>query len=235
MIPKIIWQTYESDFDDLPEGAKEFAQTWKDNNPGWEYRYMSGRDRENFILENYGKEWHSIYKGYTLNALRADLWRYLVVYKYGGLYVDIDTTCNIKIEDWLNPNYKFVISSEYGYTDLTQMIFASVPNHQVLDLLLKNIKDASLINIKYNNRVDYNRFTTGYTILTNSIIDYLGLEKNYDFAKWVSKGYNNGIHIFAGEESNIIHRDAMTHHHAGHGNLWENYEGWLTTDWSNND
>lgn len=235
MIPKIIWQTYETDFYELPDGAKKFVKTWTDINPKWEYRYASGKDRDSFILENYGEEWHSIYNSYTLNALKADLWRYLVVYKFGGLYVDIDTTCNLPIEVWLKDDYDFIISAEPGYSDLTQMIFASIPEHPALLLLLNNIKDASLKNIKYDNRVEYNRFTTGYTILTKSITEYLGIDQYYDFTKWDGQGYNSDIHIFAGKESEVIHRIGMVHHRAGHGKLWKNYDSWLTIDWNNNE
>jgi len=39
MIPKIVWQTHECKYEDLPEIYKDNAETWKFD--GWDYRYHS--------------------------------------------------------------------------------------------------------------------------------------------------------------------------------------------------
>ena len=52
MIPKIIWQTYECPYDELPQYAKDCTKTWIDKNPTWEYRYVDAQEREKFVLDN---------------------------------------------------------------------------------------------------------------------------------------------------------------------------------------
>jgi mannosyltransferase OCH1-like enzyme len=61
MIPKKIFQTYKTDYDDLSETQKAMTQTWIDKNPGYDYHYYSDNDIENFILNNYGELWHETF------------------------------------------------------------------------------------------------------------------------------------------------------------------------------
>jgi hypothetical protein len=89
MIPKIIWQTHECPYEDLPELYKSNSQTYKDLD-GWEYRYSSASDRQSFIEEHFPEYLH-LYLHIGPGMYRSDLWRYLVLYKYGGMYVDMDS------------------------------------------------------------------------------------------------------------------------------------------------
>jgi len=89
MIPKIIWQTHESPYEDLPELYKTNSQTYKDLD-GWEYRYHSNADREAFIAEHF-PDYLFLYQYIRPGIYRADFWRYLVLYKYGGFYADMDS------------------------------------------------------------------------------------------------------------------------------------------------
>ena len=89
MIPKIIWQTHECPYDELPDIYKVNSQTYKDLD-GWEYRYSSALDRESFISEHFPQYLH-LYNHIGPGIYRADFWRYLVLYRYGGMYVDMDS------------------------------------------------------------------------------------------------------------------------------------------------
>lgn len=89
MIPKIIWQTHETSYDELPDLYKTNSQTYKDLE-GWEYRYHSNADRETFIAEHF-PQYLYLYSHIALGIYRADFWRYLVLYKYGGFYADMDS------------------------------------------------------------------------------------------------------------------------------------------------
>ena len=87
-IPKIIWQTHESKYEDLPDLYKKNSQTYRDL--GWDYRYYSALDRELFISD-YFPEYLHLYLHIGPGIYRADLWRYLVLYRYGGFYADMDS------------------------------------------------------------------------------------------------------------------------------------------------
>ena len=103
MIPKIIWQTHNYKHDYLPIHISKIANTWKNLNPGWEYRYFDYEQRQQFvkdecpeIFESYKKIWQPMYE--------ADIWRYLIVHKYGGVYADMDSLC-VKPLDYMLESY----------------------------------------------------------------------------------------------------------------------------------
>jgi mannosyltransferase OCH1-like enzyme len=216
MINKIIWQTYESEYKDLPEKAKKFVESWKSLNPNWEYKYVSGKERALFVKKHFGEEWMTIYNSYKVDVLRSDLWRYMCLYINGGLYSDLDMFCKKPIESWLKIDSKFVVSGEENIWGYTQSIFASEPYSIFLKDLLNNIKDKYYQNVKYENVVDYEINEVGYVIFTNSILKTL--EKNKD-----------GVQEFLNENSKIIHKESIEHYCAGNGNIFGlNYKGWKT-------
>ena len=216
MINKIIWQTYESEYDELPDKAKECVESWKSLNPNWKFRYVSGKERSLFVEKHFGQEWKYIYDSYKLDVLRSDLWRYMCLYINGGLYSDLDMVCKKPIESWLNVNSKFVVSSEPNIWGYTQSIFASEPFSVFLKEILNSIKEKYYQNTEYKNVIDYEVNEVGYIIFTNSILKTL--EKNKD-----------GVQEFLGEDSNIIHTDSIQHYYAGNGNIFgSNYKSWKT-------
>lgn len=97
---KIIWQTHECLYEELPELYKSNSKTWIENFPDWEYRYSSSKDRDSFIEEFY-PEYINLYRFIGPGIYRADFWRYLVIYEFGGLYADMDSIYN---PVWVNPN-----------------------------------------------------------------------------------------------------------------------------------
>ena len=124
MIPKILWQTHKWEYEDLPYPFRDHSLGWQKMNPDWEYRYVSDNMAIEMIKEfseEWGEDLLEIYERilsdnvfYDGNggatAHKADLWRYLTLYTYGGIYVDMDTEC-IKPLSSLNLNYKFVHES----------------------------------------------------------------------------------------------------------------------------
>jgi mannosyltransferase OCH1-like enzyme len=223
MIPKVIWQTYESEYDDLPKLAKDFSKTWIEKNPEWEYRYVSGKEREEFVLKHFGEEWHKIYMSYTSGVIRAGLWRYMCVYIYGGVYADLDMLCKKPIEYWLDTTLNFVVSEEGTGTGYTEMIFAGSPNNIFLKNTLKNIKEQFYLNKTYRDIVDYAINETGYIIFTDSINKTLSTE-------------NNGFMLYTGNDAKKIHEESIDHYHAGNGDIFgSNYIGWKNEMVNKND
>jgi mannosyltransferase OCH1-like enzyme len=216
MIPKIIWQTYESEYIDLPVKAKEMFDSWRLQNEGWDHRYLSAKERSIFVKDNFDKEWYEIYSSYKVNVLRADLWRYMCLYIYGGLYCDLDMFCKKPIETWIDLNSKFVVSVEPNEEGYTQSIFASEPKSLFLKNLLDLIKNRYYENRQYDNVIDYETYEVGYKIFTESINKTL-----------ISKP--DGFVEFLGKDSEKIHFESISHAYAGNGNIFDsNYQSWKT-------
>ena len=95
--PKIIWQTHNYKKESLPKHINQAAATWKNLNPGWEYRYIDHDQREE-QLKKY-PEIYQVYKNLKPQQ-QCDIWRFITTYEHGGCYADIDSVC-IKPLDYL--------------------------------------------------------------------------------------------------------------------------------------
>lgn len=102
MIPKIIWQTHEWKYEDLPLNFRGTIKTWKNLNPEWEHRYVDAEQREKDIKE-YN---HILHRFYLLadKVTQADIWRYVITYTNGGVYADMDSVCFSPL-DYIIENY----------------------------------------------------------------------------------------------------------------------------------
>src|SRR5690554_570299 len=86
-IPRIIWQTNFTDRVTLPVYLNYLFNRLMA--PRFEYRFMITAARREFIAEHY-PEVLSHYDRLQIGAAQADLWRLLVLHKFGGVYLDID-------------------------------------------------------------------------------------------------------------------------------------------------
>jgi hypothetical protein len=81
-------------------------------NPAWIHQIYDDADIEAFIAAVYGRRvlsyFHRINPKY--GAARADLFRYLLLYKYGGVYLDIKSALNKPLDSVLQSDDSFVLS-----------------------------------------------------------------------------------------------------------------------------
>jgi hypothetical protein len=173
MIPKIIWQTYKDPFDQLQPYMLDAVNTWKTLNPEYEYRYMDDSQAAQFILEEYGQEWHDLFVGLPVGVMRGDLWRYMIIYKYGGVYTDLDTECLNPINTWLNEEYEMIVCPETNL-HFCQWTFAASAEHPILKSVLDVIKE-KLINPKYGSP-HFVHTHTGPAVWTDGIIKALDVK-----------------------------------------------------------
>lgn len=169
MIPKIIWQTYKDPFNQLPQHAKDCAQTWKDLNPEYKYMYMDDEECRSFILHEFGEDWLAIFDGCPVGVMRGDIWRYLVLYTYGGIYADLDTICLKPIKEWVPDRYSAVISEDDVSGTYNQLAFASEPNNIIFKSVIDKIKQG-FENPNYASKTFVDDLT-GVSVWTQAIKD----------------------------------------------------------------
>lgn len=116
---KIIWQTHEWELTDLPDEFKASMDSWRTLNPGWDYRYVSARERLEHIEQYYEKDLLKFYKQCD-KLTQSDLWRYLILYKFGGVYSDMDWKCIRPIDDVMMSEYKenSIMLYDMGYREI---------------------------------------------------------------------------------------------------------------------
>jgi mannosyltransferase OCH1-like enzyme len=89
-IPKIIHQTYKSN--DLPHHFKVWREECIRLNPEWEFKLWTDEDNLQLVEEHY-PHMLELYNSYDWYIKRVDMARYLILHKFGGLYMDFDMTC----------------------------------------------------------------------------------------------------------------------------------------------
>lgn len=88
--PRNIYQVWYQGCDKIPR--KEFienAKNWKSLNPTWKYQCVCYEDMKR-VAYAYSKRCGRLYESLPIMHMQIDLGRYLLVYMYGGLYVDMD-------------------------------------------------------------------------------------------------------------------------------------------------
>ena len=147
MIPKIIWQTHELPYEELPNFQKNIINTWIYLNPEWDYRYITANERSDMV-----KEYDILYKCYEVSNKinQADIWRIITTYKYGGVYADMDSVCINPLDDMINKYYNgedMICTSEGGNIllgptwegSVNCSNFGSIKNGNVLKKILDEI------------------------------------------------------------------------------------------------
>jgi mannosyltransferase OCH1-like enzyme len=145
MIPKIIWQTHESRYEDLLPFQKNITSTWKILNPDWEYMYSDSKQRENDV-KDFDKYMHSVYLT-KKKTTQVDIWRCVMLYQNGGFYADMDSCCTSTLNSVVKEccNNKDMISSSPGFQTsknnnfVNNSNFACIKNSKIMKLILEDV------------------------------------------------------------------------------------------------
>ena len=66
------------------------------HNPDYEFIFFKDEDVDRFVCENI-KEFLPVFSKVRAGAMRADIWRLLIVQRYGGVYLDSDVSALSKL------------------------------------------------------------------------------------------------------------------------------------------
>lgn len=110
-IPKIIHQTIKSKEGLHPAYVANIARL-KALNPGWEHRLYDDQDIEAFIAADYGADVLATYRRLNpiYGAMRADFFRYLLMHRQGGVYLDIKSSCAHPLDSILRMDEAYLLS-----------------------------------------------------------------------------------------------------------------------------
>lgn len=145
MIPKVIWQISEHEYDDLPFYIKELTNTWKRHNPDWDYRYVTNSMASKLLKTYTGELNKKVYDGISTPFVKADFFRYIILYAFGGVYVDIDTACTSPIENWMPLDGDLSVSKSdnfdiFGEDTYDQWVIGSTPKNKYIEKAMSEIR-----------------------------------------------------------------------------------------------
>lgn len=163
-IPRIIYQTGGSRLQ--PPYIHDVVDALKRLNPEYEYRFYDDMDCREVISRNFGPEVVKAYDSLIPGAFRADLWRYCMLYLYGGVYIDHKLIPLSPLRDVIRKDDALVICLEpKGGIGLYNAFIACIPQHP----LMKAAIDLCVSNVS-NKRNDGMLAPTGPVCLYNAYI-----------------------------------------------------------------
>ena len=133
LIPKKIHQIWLGK-KKLPKKYYKWMNSWKVHNIDWEYKLWTEENIKELKINSF-----DIYSKELNPGYRSDIIRYIILEKYGGIYIDTDFECLRPIPNDLL-NYKFVSCLIFGNKPIiANGMMMSIPNHILIKHLLKSI------------------------------------------------------------------------------------------------
>jgi mannosyltransferase OCH1-like enzyme len=180
-IPKQIIQTWEHK--ELSLKFQKIVDTWKIQNPGYDYKLLDKNEREQFIKDNFDIDVLNAYNSIVPGANKADLFRYCYLYIKGGIYIDIDSLCIGKLDTFLIQDVDFIVPIDFninlneGQHNIACGFIASRAKHPILLYCINQIVKNITNKIIPTSKLDF----TGPGILGRCVNKYLGNKETTSF------------------------------------------------------
>lgn len=215
VIPRIIHQTYKTRA--LPAELASSVEKLKSMNPTFEYRFYDDQDCFNFIRDNYDQETLDCYLDINpkYGAARADFFRYLLMYKVGGVYLDIKSTTTIPLEETLLITDEYILThwpgkdwaKELGYEhgEFQNWHIICKPGHPFLKQVIEDVKN-NIKNYDGNTGKQAVLRITGPIAYSKAILSLLS---KYKTNKWDSPVREYRLE----EEVGLRYMNTATYHH----------------------
>jgi hypothetical protein len=132
-IPFTLIQTYK----DNQLHPKIYENTMKilRANPEFDYRLITDEFTEHLIAEHLGERELSAFRALKIGPAKGDFARYVAMYLYGGIYIDLDCGFEGRLSDSIDCARDFVFMIDHGNC-LIQCFFATKPRHRLMKLVI---------------------------------------------------------------------------------------------------
>jgi inositol phosphorylceramide mannosyltransferase catalytic subunit len=142
-IPKTIYQTYKTN--KLPALTRWHIMRMKSRNPSYDYRFYDDQMVDDFIRDEFDPEVFELYKRINIGAAKADFFRYAVLFKKGGVYLDIDSLFLKSLDEIILPDDSAIISLGSHKMNYIQWALFFEAGHpflkKTLELMLANLRE----------------------------------------------------------------------------------------------
>lgn len=166
-VPKIIHQLWKNN--DIPEHLLHMQSSVIKHNPDYEYMFWTDTKIASFI-QTYYPSLSLFYNSFKYIIQKIDFVRLLILYHFGGVYIDIDSLCFGSVDDILKYPVSVINTKKHpAFSDfypfiLNNAFISSEKNNHFIKTIINNI-------IEYkdpNNYYDFCSFNPEYTTVLRS-------------------------------------------------------------------
>ena len=182
-ISKIIHQIWTQGSEHIPKKYINYVDGWKAYEKEG-YHYICWDDNTlKELIKRQDASLLPVYEYFDMPQQRSDLGRYLVLYYYGGFYIDMDIEPgSVSLNHLLEYD---MATSQGGYSGVRQSFMASKPTHSLFKELIEHIRISypkkwyDVLNVLYVQRTTggetYKRIISSYDNIyriPNSLVYY---------------------------------------------------------------
>lgn len=105
-IPEKLWYKLG------PNGLNDKLQGYTDScitkNPTFQFEFMTDISGDEFVRDHFAFRSDIVdnFIGIRIPIIKADLLRYLILYEYGGIWNDLDVSCEAPFHEWIPERYQ---------------------------------------------------------------------------------------------------------------------------------
>ncbi|CAG8058573.1 unnamed protein product [Penicillium salamii] len=198
-VPDKVW--HSAKFDNLTENQRGWIGSWTKTNPYCRQELLTDRSAQAFVRAYFHETRPDIvelYEALPIAILRADLLRYLIILAEGGVWGDLDVTCEKDVAEWVPPEYRnrtidMIVGLEFDMpwrgpgkpiaSQFCNWVFVGRKSSRNLQVVVDAVV-AKLKQIAHENNVTIRGLTlemlsdvvdvTGPKMMTIAILDSLG-------------------------------------------------------------
>ncbi len=138
-IPKVIYQTWKTK--KLHPNVKKVINSMKILNPEYKFVLYDDNDIDKFISNEFSEKEYQAFRNLNAGAAKADFWRYCILYKYGGIYLDIDSEITGNLNHLINFDDDCIITREGNRPFFNNWFLISKANHPLFKSIIKKTVD----------------------------------------------------------------------------------------------
>lgn len=187
LIPGILWRTGPHAINDLPAEALRAMASFSTYAPHLQHVYCTNAEGREYIRAAHPK-WLEAYDCLVPGAFRADLWRLIILYDFGGVYCDVGFVAEAPLRLLADPNASGLVvvidmPMLHQCRWLQQSFLACRPRHPAIKAMLDHVLNNIGRRIAAVSCLDI----TGPIAVGRAFCAYYGVPHNADLVpgKWV--------------------------------------------------
>jgi mannosyltransferase OCH1-like enzyme len=198
-IPNNIIQTYKNG--KIHPHIHENIQRMLSINPTYNYYFITDEIGYQLIEKYFNNTTLEAFKKLKVGAAKGDFLRYIALYIYGGCYIDLDAGININLDNFIDMHVDMILLKDEYHLTLTNWCIFTTPHNDIIKITIEEM--VRRIHNSEKNII----LTTGPTLLTDVIYNYINKSNIFDILKTcnsnIRNDFLNSLHIYKDEIYNI--------------------------------
>ena len=183
-INKTFFQTFYTKYITYPTYLS--IKKTLNKNKTFGYKLITDTEAINLIKNNFNKNILKAYLRLNIGAAKGDFIRYIIMYLYGGIYYDLDSSINSSICNIINRNKDNILFVDKNY-NFEQWILISKPKNIIYLEVIKEMTE------RINNNIDNIFLATGPTLFSDVIFYLITKKKIFDTNKKLTRNERKKI------------------------------------------